>query len=168
MRKAILQAWLLVGGLILTLTLNGLANALPLFGRMTGEISDSLPNLFVPSGLTFSIWGVIYLGLLAFSLYQLGRAYKTPDALPAWLSAIAPWVIISHIANAAWIIAWHALQYTISVVLMIILFIALMKTMTKLKWSKNALSGKEFWLVCVPFSLYSGWITVALPANITG
>ena len=57
--------------LILTLVINGLANVIPLNGKTTGEISDSYPNLFVPAGITFSIWGIIYLMLILFVLYQV-------------------------------------------------------------------------------------------------
>ncbi len=55
---------------ILTLVVNGLANALPLNGRTTGSISDGFQVLFVPAGYVFSIWGLIYIGLIAFGIYQ--------------------------------------------------------------------------------------------------
>ena len=57
---------------ILMVTVNALANLLPLNGLTTGEVSDSYPNLFAPAALTFSIWGVIYTGLTACILYQVG------------------------------------------------------------------------------------------------
>jgi hypothetical protein len=45
---------------------NYLAVALSLNNKTTGELSDQHPNLFVPPGFTFSIWGVIYLLLAIF------------------------------------------------------------------------------------------------------
>ena len=45
---------------------NYLANALPFNNKTTGQLSDQYPNLFVPAGITFSIWGIIYLLLLLF------------------------------------------------------------------------------------------------------
>ncbi|HPF93546.1 MAG TPA: hypothetical protein PLV65_06405, partial [Tenuifilaceae bacterium] len=52
------------------IVLNYLANALPLNGKTTGELSAEYPNLFVPAGLTFSIWGIIYLMLFIFIVVQ--------------------------------------------------------------------------------------------------
>ena len=69
MSQRILQA-LNVLGFALVLTLNTLANALPINGMNTGEVSALYPNLFVPAGFTFSIWGIIYLLLLGFVIFQ--------------------------------------------------------------------------------------------------
>lgn len=161
-------AGLNLAGFLATLTLNGLANGLPLFGRQTGDISDSLPNLFVPAGLTFAVWGPIYLGLLVFTVYQTVLAFRAKDPGPAWLAAIAPWVFVSHLANGLWIVAWHGLQFTLSLVLMLVLFGALVKIVLTLGWSKTRFGPAVYGLAAVPWSLYLGWITVALPANVTG
>ena len=50
-----------------TLILNYLSNALPINGKTAGQLSDEIPNLFVPAGLTFAIWGVIYILLIMFA-----------------------------------------------------------------------------------------------------
>ncbi|MCA9929302.1 MAG: hypothetical protein KC419_12510, partial [Anaerolineales bacterium] len=55
---------------IVVLSVNVLSNALPLNGRTAGEISDALPSYFTPAGYTFSIWLLIYIGLLGFIIYQ--------------------------------------------------------------------------------------------------
>ena len=66
---------------VITVYVNGLANAIPINGKTTGELSDLYPNLFVPIGFTFSIWGVIYLLLLVFIIYQLIAAFgKTTNS----------------------------------------------------------------------------------------
>ena len=52
------------------ISINYLANALPIGGVTTGQASDALPNLFTPAGITFSIWGIIYLLLLGYTVYQ--------------------------------------------------------------------------------------------------
>ena len=57
---------------VATVTVNYLAQLLPINGVTPGQVSDSMPNLFAPAGLTFSIWGLIYLSLAAFSVYQFG------------------------------------------------------------------------------------------------
>lgn len=56
--------------LIVVLIVNFMANYLPINGYNTGELSDMYPNLFVPAGITFSIWGLIYLVLAIFVIYQ--------------------------------------------------------------------------------------------------
>ena len=50
--------WLLFIGVV---TVNALANILPINGYNTGQISAFYPNYFVPAGFTFSIWGLIYM-----------------------------------------------------------------------------------------------------------
>ena len=158
----------LIAGFVLTITLNALANILPLFGRATGEISDSLPNLFVPAGLTFSVWGVIYLALLIFTVYQALVVFRRPDDPPEWWNSTWAAILVSHLANALWIVAWHSLSYVISLLLMLVLFGALLVVVLRLGWSGTPLRGRPYWLAAVPFSIYIGWITVALPANVTG
>ena len=67
LRSRTIQAGLNLAALAVTLVLNTLATTLPLGGRTTAEISDSFNVLFVPAGYVFSIWGLIYLGLLGFA-----------------------------------------------------------------------------------------------------
>lgn len=58
------------------ITVNALANILPIGGMGTGEVSDSYPNLFAPAGITFSIWGVIYFLLALHTIYQSERVMR--------------------------------------------------------------------------------------------
>jgi len=162
--------WALLGIILflVTVTVNALANALPLFGRLTGQISDGLPNLFVPSGLTFAVWGPIYLALLIFTLYQFVVVLKNPTDPPLWWKKSIGSVLLGHLANALWIVSWHALWYEASLVLMLVLFGSLVRVVLALGWSQNPPRGAAWAMAVLPFSLYLGWITVALPANITG
>lgn len=139
---------------------NGLANALPINGVSTGEVSDSLPNLFAPAGITFSIWGVIYLLLLGFVVYYVGVRTKKSAAA----QSVVPFFIISSVANIAWIFSWHYGVFWLSVVFMLCILVSLILIATKLASMK--LSVAERWLVRLPFSVYFGWITVATIANI--
>src|SRR5689334_24378270 len=61
---------------IFALTINILATSLPLNGQNTGEISDRFKVYFVPAGYVFAIWGVIYLGWIAFIIFQLRSSQK--------------------------------------------------------------------------------------------
>jgi len=146
-----------LSGFILVITLNALANALPINGMTTGELSALYPNRFVPAGFTFGIWGVIYLALLGFIVFQFfqagGKAVKS----------IGIWFFVSCAANASWILAWHYQWPLLALGLMLFLLISLIKTylaVSPLEWPGN-------WLAKVPFQLYLGWISVATIANAT-
>lgn len=153
-------------GFILTITLNGLANALPINGKTTGELSDMYPNLFVPAGITFSIWGVIYLLLLVFIIYQLIESFRESATTTA-IKAIGPWFFISSLANAAWILAWHFVLPGLSLGIMLILLISLIKIYLNLEAVEDEIPEKQQYLIYPFFSIYLGWITVATIANVT-
>ena len=144
---------------------NFLANALPINGIATGEVSDSYPNLFAPAGFTFSIWGVIYLLLGFFVLYLFGAFGKiTRDKLIERISIL---FIISSIANIIWIFLWHHNFIGLSVLFMIVILICLILIIEYILKEKRPLTNKEYFFFKLPFSIYFGWITVALIANIT-
>jgi len=150
-------------GLILMLTLNGLANALPINGVTTGGVSDQYDNLFTPAGLTFAIWGVIYLLLTAFVIYQWMAAKKGTDA---FMSKVGIWFFVSCLANAAWILAWHYELLPLSLVLMLVLLGCLLAVYLRLGIGVRQVARGERMLVHLPFSVYLGWITVATIANV--
>lgn len=153
-------------GFVLVITMNTLANTLPINGYTTGELSDRFPNLFVPAGFTFSIWGLIYLLLLAFVIYQ-ARSWWKPEAKVDFVQTIGPWFFISCLANASWILAWHYLLTPLSLVIMLLILSSLVIIYRRLRIGEPVTSSAERWLVHVPFSIYLGWITVATIANIT-
>ncbi len=154
------------------ITVNALANALPINGRDTGEISDSYPNLFAPTGLTFSIWGVIYFLLGAHVLYQLGLFRASGQAgsdrelaRVALLERVGVLFSLSSLANVGWILCWHYDFIGASALLLItMLVILILITRTILAAD---LSRRDLAFIRLPFSVYFGWITVATIANIT-
>lgn len=149
------------------ITMNVLANALPLNGRNTGEVSAAYPNLFTPAGITFSIWSVIYLLLGAHVLYQLGLFRDGPETpeLTALLNRVGILFSISSLANTAWVFAWHYDVIPLSAVLLITILVCLAAISLTLR--NVDLSSRQRWLIRVPFSVYFGWSTVATVANIT-
>lgn len=149
------------------ITMNALANALPLNGRNTGEVSQAYPSLFTPAGITFSIWSLIYLLLGAHVLYQLGlfRGGLETPAESALLNRVGVLFSISSLANTAWIFAWHYDYIAISAVLTSVILTCLALISITLR-SAN-LVGRQRWLIGLPFSVYFGWATVATVANIT-
>ncbi len=153
-------------GFIVTIIVNALANTIPINGKGTGEISDSYPNLFVPAGLTFAIWGVIYLGLGLFIIYQLGFFSKGQKEYLDMVYRIGWSFFIASMANSAWIFAWHYEKMLISVVIMVILLITLINLYEKINKNKASSVIEEI-IVRWPFSIYLSWISVATIANIT-
>ncbi len=146
---------------------NYLANALPLNGRRTGDISNLYPSLFTPAGITFSIWGVIYSLLAAHVLYQLGLFRNGPETAEqaALLNRVGVLFGITSLINTAWVFAWHYDLIPLSALLIVLLLACLAVIVTTIR-SAN-LDGRQRWLVGVPFSVYFGWTTVAVVANIT-
>lgn len=150
-----------------TLYVNYLANALPLGGKNTGELSEQYPNLFTPAGLTFSIWGVIYFTTLLFTVYQLAPLVK-----PAWRSRIEPVVdrlgggfIFLCLCNIGWLFAWHYEQVGLSVAIMAAYLLTLIIINHLLR--PFGRTTPEKWLIRLPFGLHLGWISIATIANVT-
>lgn len=144
---------------------NALANLLPINGQTTGEVSNAYPNLFTPAGLTFGIWGLIYLLLAGFTLYHLGlfRGDKA-HSRSGLLNRIGLWFIVSSFANAAWVFAWHYHAIGWSMLLMVIILFSLI--MINLATGRERFSWREQLFMRLPFSVYFGWITVATIANV--
>jgi predicted membrane channel-forming protein YqfA (hemolysin III family) len=163
MNKNILRQITVLLSLIVTVIINSLANILPLNGMTTGEISDSFDVFFVPAGYVFSIWGLIYLALFAYAIYQLLPAQRENPRLQrtGWL------FVLSCVANSTWIFCWHYGYFALSVVVMLILLLSLVGIYLRLGIGKTAVPNPEKYLVHLPFSIYLGWITVATIANIT-
>jgi hypothetical protein len=147
---------------IAMVSVNILANALPINNRTTGDISDAYPNLFAPAGITFSIWGVIYLLLAGFVIYQFINRDKEIDNI---INLINPLFIVTSIINILWIFSWHYDFIGISVLLMLSLLFFLIRIVDV--FPRNNLTFKIKIFTLLPFNVYFGWITVATIANIT-
>lgn len=137
---------------------NWLAATGILGGIETGAISDKYPTRITPAGYAFSIWSLIYLGTVAFSIYQ---------ALPSQrerFRGLRRIYIISCLANCAWLYFWHQDSIAICLLVILILLGTLAFINSKLKFTDNY---AEFWLVKFPFGLYFGWVTAATILNAT-
>lgn len=150
----------LLAATVLTLVMNYLSNALPLFGNSNAEVSDRLPNAFTPAGLTFAVWGPIFLGLLVFAVYQALPAQRGPR-----LDRLFWPFLLGNLLNVAWLLAFQSLNIGLSVVIML----ALLAVLVWLYLSVRGLppQGAETWTLQLPVSLYLAWISVATIANIT-
>ena len=144
----------------LTIFINILANLLPINNKTTAELSDAIPSLFTPAGYVFSIWGIIYIGLIAYSVYRLRYANDAQ-----WIQSADVAYLVSAVANMVWIVLWHYELVEVSLVVMLVLLGALLYSYRKLQIGEYEASGRTKWMVHIPFSIYLGWISVATIAN---
>lgn len=154
---------------IVVIATNALANILPINGYNTGQISGFYPNYFVPAGFTFSIWGIIYLLLLNYSIsftYFTIRKLTFPE-IQKYLDAITPYYWATCILNASWILAWHYLQAGLSVLIMLAFLYCLISLFLIMQKEATTMKPLYQFLLKTPFSVYLGWISVATIANIT-
>jgi hypothetical protein len=163
MKKGTLRQILVIVATLATIVVNVLASTLPLGGKDTGQISDQFQVFFVPAGYVFSIWGLIYLGLIAYTVYQ---------ALPkqreeATLERVGFLYVGSALANIIWLFTWHYEVFPLTILFMLALLVLLIVIYLTLGTGRTATSPANRWLVHVPFSIYLGWITVATVANFT-
>jgi hypothetical protein len=161
--KDLLRQWVVIFTIAATLVVNVLADALPINGLNTGKISDGFHVYFVPAGYVFAIWGVIYLGLIAFGGFQALPAQRANPRLRAtgW------WIALGGLANCAWIFLWHYELFTATLVAMLVLLATLLVTYVRLEIGRSGVPAAENWTVRLPFSIYLGWITVATVANVS-
>lgn len=159
--------WGALAAFIVMLIVNSLAGSTTILGGVnTATVSDANPNLFAPAGLTFSIWGVIYLLLGLFVLRLFGLVGQKKSAVPAKDSVqVVKLFAISSLLNVAWLFAWQYQYLTLSVPLMIALLVVLAKIVELLRGTDMSLG--EYVTTKLPFSVYFGWISIATVANIT-
>ncbi len=162
--KRLLQV-LNILGYLAVVGVNALAVLLPINNRTTEELSDMYPNLFVPAGLTFSIWGVIYILLLIFTLYQASDLLGGKKDKTSFVEKAGALYLLTSALNVAWILAWHYEQVLLSVLIMLAFLATLIVLYLKIG-SKFASFGERF-MAQVPIGVYLGWIAVATVANVT-
>lgn len=146
---------------VITVTVSYLSNSGVINGETMSSVSGRYANLFTPAGYAFSIWGLIYISLAAFFIYQ-GRNYRHSD-----IDAMGGWFIMSCIANSAWVIAWLYDLTGLSVLIMILLLFSLVQIILKLQIARPGTPLPAKLMVHLPFSIYTGLISVALIANVT-
>ncbi|WP_231645480.1 TspO/MBR family protein [Mycolicibacterium mengxianglii] len=149
-----------------TILVNYLANGLPINGQSTGDVTRRFEVYFMPAGYAFSIWSVIYLGLIAYSGYLCLAAPRARARDTDTARAIAPWYLLTAVANCGWLFAWHYNHFALSMLVMIVLLASLIVIYRQLA-AHPATSTFELWAVHLPFRVYLGWISVATIANAT-
>lgn len=146
----------------LTVAINSMASAYALNGRTTAEISDMYPTLITPAGITFSIWGLIYLMLGLFVVAPFFIENTEED----YLGKVGLAFALSCAFNIMWLLLWHYGYVPYSVIAMIGLFVSLGYIHSALVIGRSMPPLRERFIFHFPFSLYFGWVTVALMVNV--
>jgi hypothetical protein len=145
-------------------------------GRTVASMSDRYDTLFTPAGYAFSIWGLIFLGLLVHAGYQLWLAFWSggdveDEALGrhrrTFFERLGPWLILTNLANALWLVLWLSEQTAASVVTLAAMFVFLTVAMWRLDMETWDAPLEVITLVWWPIVIYAGWVTVAVLANLS-
>lgn len=177
-----LRQFLVVFSVVTMIVMNYLSNARVFGGTTNGAISDKYHTLITPAGYAFSIWGLIFLGLLAFAVYQALPSQRTNPRFRAigWL------VVINTLANAIWSPLFNneLIGIALLVILVMLGTVALIehRLLVSRRFDRQELSVvapdpdatlpesaapvAETWLARIPFSIYFGWLTVATILNV--
>jgi benzodiazapine receptor len=162
--SSIPKKWINILAFVLTVIVNSLAGSTTILGgKLTAEISDANPTLITPAGYVFSIWGIIYILLGAFVVFQ-----ALPSQQGKGFQKSVGWLfVLSSIANIVWLFLWQFEYLSFSVVVIFLLLATLILIYLRLNIGKSAVSLREKLAVHVPFSVYLGWITIASIANVS-
>ncbi|MBE9064766.1 tryptophan-rich sensory protein [cf. Phormidesmis sp. LEGE 11477] len=163
-RMQIVRQWLTIVAVLVAIAINGISNAYPPAGKNTGEVSNTILGgvLITPAGYAFAIWGLIYIGLIAYSIYQALPAQRHEPAFQK-----ASWGIIGAcLLQITWIYVFLTFQFWLSVLLIIGIWLCLAYAYMNTRSVRT--TWKKRWLFQAPISVYFGWITVATVVNIAG
>ncbi|EPR74936.1 hypothetical protein ADIWIN_0023 [Winogradskyella psychrotolerans RS-3] len=152
--------------LILTIFINYLSNTGLLNNTTIGEVSNSYRSLFTPAGYTFAIWGLIYLFLIGFAVYQ-GRSLFKNVKNDAVVLRTGWWFMLSCLFNSLWVFAWIYEYTAVSCIFIFLLLFSLLKIVVNNRMELDDEPLPIIAFVWWPFVMYSGWVTVASIANVS-
>src|SRR4051812_17566431 len=147
---------------IATIAYNGVSQAIPVGGNTSADISNQYPTYFTPANYAFSIWGIIYLLVLSYAIYQVLPAQReNPEARKiGWL------FILTCVLNCVWITLFQYNQIFLSVIVIVAFLLTLIAIYVRLDIGRAKVSTADRWLLHLPFSVYLSWLCVATIANI--
>jgi hypothetical protein len=147
----------------LTVVVNSLAGSTILIGgRTTADVSNQNPSLITPAGYVFAIWGIIYILLGVFVVFQALPSQKSKD----FQSKVGWLFILASVLNVTWLFLWQNEILSLSVPIMFLLLASLIAIYLRLNIGKSTAPLREKLAVHTPFSVYLGWITIASIANV--
>ncbi|MFD2938157.1 tryptophan-rich sensory protein [Spirosoma flavum] len=174
-----LRQFFVVFSIVTLLVMNYLSNVGAFGGQTNGAVSAKYHTLITPAGYAFSIWGVIFLGLLAFAIYQgTGSQQENPR-----FRAIGWWVVLNAFCNAIWSPLFNTEHIGLALLVILVMLFSLVIIEQRLlirrgvdllistdpdaTLPESPASATETWLARIPFSIYFGWLTVATILNTT-
>lgn len=156
-----LWRWLAALAIFFNIGLNYWSQARPFNGQSMGAVSAQYPTLLTPAGYAFSIWGLIFITMAVYAVWQLLPAQHT-SRLP---DAVAKPLAVANLASAAWVVLFAYELILPSVLTMLVILGALILAYGRAR--NRVLADKASRWVSMPFALYLGWISVASVLNVT-
>lgn len=160
----ILRQWATFVAILGTFAVNTWSNLSPINGLSIGEIANTLFTQvqILPANYAFSIWGVIYLGLIGFGIYQLLPSQRQNPVL----RRVDYLLIISCVVQSIWVVLFLVRQFWLSTIAMLGILLPLIGIYLQLGIGQRRINRQEKWLAHIPFSIYLGWISVATIVNV--
>lgn len=151
-----MKKWLaMVIAYAVMVTINQLGALGHINGQTQSEISNRLNVLFTPAGYVFSIWGIIYILVFIWIILQFFKR-NSQELLP---NSIVTLFILTGVFNILWLVSWHFELFIVAQIMMFLLLFTLLILYMKYPKGLNEVGGR------LPFSLYTGWISIATIAN---
>lgn len=161
MIRSDIRAYINIGAFVLVLLFNFLSNAIPFNGLTQGDLSELYPVLITPAPYVFSIWGLIYLFLLVFIIYQAIPAYREHPLV----KVVGLLFAVSSLFNIIWLFVWHYQKVGWSMIVMLLILATLIVIYLRLGAVTAEKTIYDRIIVKYTFSLYLGWITAATIVN---
>ena len=151
--------------LVSTIFINYLSNTGAINNTTIGDRSNDINSLFTPAGYAFSIWGVIYLLLFGFVIFQ-GRSLFNKNKEDDFVEKVGIWFIVSCVANCAWVFLWLYGLTGLSCIAMFVMLFSLIQIIIRNRMEIWDAPAKIIAFLWWPFVVYLGWISVASIANV--
>lgn len=164
MNRDIVRQWATMVAIWASFSANILANLIPLNGLSIGAISNQLFGdvLITPENYAFSVWGIIFLGLISFAFFQARNSQRHSPQI----QRIGFLLVASSLAQILWVIVFLMRWFSLSLVAMIAILLPLMEAYRRLQVGKQRVSPQQQWFVRIPISLYLSWLALATILNV--
>jgi len=159
-----LRQFAIFAAILGSIAFNTLSNFFPLNGINVGQLSNTVfaAVQIIPANYAFAIWGLIYLGLIAFAIYQFQPAQRQNPIL----QRSGYLLVFASVAQCAWIYFFLARLFPLSVIAMLGVLLPLIGLYQRLGIGQQRVSRQEQWFIHIPISIYLGWISVATVVNV--
>ncbi|MBO0980682.1 TspO/MBR family protein [Microbacterium sp. SD291] len=128
--------------------------------ELQGGALSAQGSYLAPAGPAFSIWSLIYLGLIAYTVWQALPARRADERQ----RAVGGWIAASMVLNGLWLVTAQFLSLVMTVVVIALLLATLARVIVILG-HRRARSWSERLLVDGASGLHFGWVTIATVAN---